>query len=143
MIRRIAFAWLLLAGTAAAQTTIVASVVWSDNPQKDGRRWITERHTDSEGGVHFVTYMAEQNADATEMLPLRAAQIEEQLNAPPPPEPEKAYTISQIEAAFKDAEKGGLDLNKLKESLGKVDAGEITVVPVDVDPVVPVEPLDP
>jgi hypothetical protein len=60
---------------------ITNSIIIQDAVQIDGRRVIREQHTDHLGGLHYATYMAEVGADATLMLPIRAALIEDQLAA--------------------------------------------------------------
>ncbi len=57
---------------------IIESVITGDSSQADGRRAITERHSDSLGEVYFITYMAESGQDVTTILPVRAQQILEQ-----------------------------------------------------------------
>lgn len=44
--------------------SIVSSIIVDDAPQKDGRRYITERHTDHLGKVYDVQYTARVNDDA-------------------------------------------------------------------------------
>lgn len=48
--------------------TIVSSVIDSDAPQKDGRRWIRELHTDNLGLVHERNYLVEPDYDAVAAL---------------------------------------------------------------------------
>ena len=60
---------------------IVSSTIIEDARQRDGRRHVCERHVDHLGGVRDVRYMAESGADATAILPTRAAQIEAELAA--------------------------------------------------------------
>lgn len=60
---------------------IVSSIITEDAAQIDGRRRIAERHSDHIGGIHEVLYIAESGADASLMLPIRAALIEGQLTA--------------------------------------------------------------
>lgn len=57
---------------------IQESTIIEDAVQRDGRRFITERHVDDSGAVTFVRYMAEAKATIEDMLPIRAAQIEQQ-----------------------------------------------------------------
>lgn len=60
--------------------TIVSSTVIEDSPQIDGRRWITEAHTDHLGIVHRRgPYMAEAEQDVEAGLAANAALIEAQL----------------------------------------------------------------
>ena len=59
--------------------SITQSIIVEDSPQADSRRYVRERHTDNIGVVHEVLYLAEQGADASLMLPIRAAQIVTQL----------------------------------------------------------------
>lgn len=76
---------------------IVSSKIIEDAPQKDGRRWITERHTRDDGTYQDVTYMAESTDAVGDMLLIRAAQIEAEDSriANLPPE-EKTYTQSEV-----------------------------------------------
>lgn len=60
---------------------IVSSKIVEDSPQKDGRRAVRELHVDSLGREQFVSYLAEKAAKLADMLPIRAAQIDEQLKA--------------------------------------------------------------
>ena len=59
--------------------TIVSSVVVSDSPQIDGRRWIHERHTDSLGATYDYWWMAEIGAVDTQFLATHAGQLLSQL----------------------------------------------------------------
>lgn len=59
--------------------TITSSQIIEDSPQTDGRRWITEEHTDHLGGKHRINYMAEGDADANAIMSIRVAGIEESL----------------------------------------------------------------
>lgn len=47
--------------------------------QVDGRRYVTEFHTDDVGVVHSVEYLAAVNADYVAIRDARVAQINEQL----------------------------------------------------------------
>lgn len=47
--------------------------------QVDGRRYVTELHTDDVGVVHHVEYLAAVNADYVALRDARAVQINEQL----------------------------------------------------------------
>lgn len=58
---------------------IATSAVIADQLQADGRRYVTERHTDHLGAHHDVTYLAESGANAQTPLSARAAQIVENL----------------------------------------------------------------
>lgn len=59
---------------------IVESTVIEDSRQVDGRRHVREVHVDDVGVEHHVTYLAESKADVNAMLPIRAAQIDEQIS---------------------------------------------------------------
>jgi hypothetical protein len=61
--------------------SVVNSQIIEDAAQRDGRRWITERHTLDDGSYQDVTYMAGAKDKVTDMLPIRAAQIEESIAA--------------------------------------------------------------
>lgn len=56
---------------------VTKSQIIDDAPQHDGRRWITERHYLDDGTYEDVTYIAGAKDNVVEMLPIRAAQIEE------------------------------------------------------------------
>ncbi len=59
---------------------IVSSSYILDAPtEKDGRRYVTETHTDSIGVVHTVTYLAAVGVDHTATMNARAITIAEQL----------------------------------------------------------------
>jgi len=59
---------------------IVSSTYTLDGPvQADGRRYVKESHTDSEGGVHTASYLAEPLADYQAIADLRALQIADAL----------------------------------------------------------------
>lgn len=47
---------------------IVSSVIVLDNLQTDGRRIIVEQHTDDQGVVQELSYMAEINTDVNAKL---------------------------------------------------------------------------
>ena len=59
--------------------SIVASIIIEDSPQIDGRRWITERHTDHVGKTHFITYIAGLLDNVTTTMTARVSQIETSL----------------------------------------------------------------
>lgn len=61
--------------------SISSSTIIEDAVQVDGRRHVRERHVDNMGMPHDVFYIAEAEADVSAMLPIRAAQIVEQLEA--------------------------------------------------------------
>lgn len=58
---------------------ITASTHTVGHPQVDGRRYVTEQHTDSAGGVHVVEYLAAVGTDYAAVRDARAAQISEAL----------------------------------------------------------------
>lgn len=58
---------------------IVSSTHVVGNLQADGRRYVTESHTDDVGSVHFVEYLAAVNADYVAIRDARVVQINEQL----------------------------------------------------------------
>lgn len=60
---------------------IVTSVIARDHAQVDGRRKITEWHTDHFGVVHERRYIADAGQDVEAGLAAAAQQIEEQLAA--------------------------------------------------------------
>lgn len=59
--------------------TIASSVLREDALQTDGRRRVTEAHTDHLGAVYLRTYLATGGFDAAAQLAARAAEIETQL----------------------------------------------------------------
>lgn len=58
---------------------IVASEIVEDAPQRDGRRWVRERHTDHLGAAHEFLYMAEAGTDAAAVMAARVPVIEAML----------------------------------------------------------------
>lgn len=52
---------------------ITSSTIIEDRAQIDGRRWITERHVDSQGQSYFVVYMADAGLDAQAEMANRVA----------------------------------------------------------------------
>lgn len=58
---------------------IINSQIIEDSIQTDGRRWITERHTDHLGQFHTITYMADPEFDATAAMNNRVTSIENKL----------------------------------------------------------------
>jgi len=50
-----------------------------DAPQADGRRYITEKHTDRMGHEHRFVYMLAADGDANAIMQQRAAQLADQL----------------------------------------------------------------
>jgi len=58
---------------------IVASVVVWDQPQRDGRRWIRERHTDQVGVAQFRDYLAEAGVNVPAGFPAIVAVLNQQL----------------------------------------------------------------
>lgn len=95
---------------------IVSSIIDFDHAQKDGRRLVRERHTDNQGAVSIVNYVAETSANASTIMAGRVATLEAMLiaweldwiatNLPEPPVL-KYVTITQlgayVRARFKDA----------------------------------------
>lgn len=58
---------------------IVTSTHTVSRPQKDGRRYVVEQHTDDLGAVLLVEYLAAADADHASIRTARAAQINEAL----------------------------------------------------------------
>lgn len=58
---------------------IVSSTHTAGHAQADGRRYVTETHTDSDGGVHVAEYLAAVDADYVAIRDARALVIAEQL----------------------------------------------------------------
>jgi hypothetical protein len=58
---------------------IATSTIVEDSTQRDGRRWIRERHTDHTGAMHDVVYLAESGENATTVMTARVDQILDQL----------------------------------------------------------------
>lgn len=58
---------------------IVSSTHAVGHAQVDGRRYVTEAHTDGDGGVHRLEYLANIGADYVAIRTTRAAQISDQL----------------------------------------------------------------
>jgi hypothetical protein len=54
---------------------ILTSQIISARPQADGREYITERHTDHNGQIYDVEYLAEIGTDSALVMNLRAANI--------------------------------------------------------------------
>jgi hypothetical protein len=59
--------------------SIVSSSYVLGNAFPDGRRFVTELHTDSVGVVHLQEYFAAADADYAAILAARVAMIEHQL----------------------------------------------------------------
>ena len=60
--------------------SIVSSTyVLDGHTQADGRRYVTEKHADSEGVTHELYYLAEAGADYSAIMLSRVAQIENDL----------------------------------------------------------------
>lgn len=59
--------------------SIVSSTHTVGHAQIDGRRYLTERHTDHLGEVHQVEYLAAVGTDYNAVMAARAVQIEQQL----------------------------------------------------------------
>jgi hypothetical protein len=58
----------------------IASSSFSLGPvQKDGRRYVSERHTDSTGEVHAVEYLASNGAGHAAIMAARALEISDAL----------------------------------------------------------------
>lgn len=54
---------------------IVSSTVSEEVAQKDGRKWVEERHTDHVGLVYVLRYLASSGVDINAVLSARATQI--------------------------------------------------------------------
>lgn len=59
--------------------SIVSTSVIEEPVQKDGRRYVRERHTDELGEVHEVSYLAESGGNALTVAQGRAALIDNQI----------------------------------------------------------------
>ena len=59
--------------------TIITSVIVDDMPQRDGRRFVRERHTDQYGVIQEVTYLAEALEDVAVAMASRVVMIEQQV----------------------------------------------------------------
>lgn len=70
---------------------IVSSEIVEDRVQVDGRRSVHERHTDDQGRVHEVAYLAEAGENVTTAMNSRVAQINAQLV-----EAELAANVTQL-----------------------------------------------
>lgn len=57
---------------------MIVSKIVSDAVQSDGRRKVTEKHTDDLGVVQFITYVCEKDFDALKALEDRKTLIEEE-----------------------------------------------------------------
>lgn len=55
---------------------IVSSTHTLGGLEQDGRRWVSETHTDHLGGTHVAQYLAVAGADYVAIRTARAAQIE-------------------------------------------------------------------
>ena len=55
---------------------IVSSEITHDDPQIDGRRYITERHVDNVGVEHVFTYLGEADTDAEAVMLARVHGLE-------------------------------------------------------------------
>lgn len=60
---------------------LTASVIAEDARQRDGRRWITERHTDHLGQIYEFRYLADMSADAVAFMTTRIAVLNAALTA--------------------------------------------------------------
>ncbi len=58
---------------------ITLSQIIEDSPQADGRRWITEEHTDSTDKPHLIRYLAELGVDCESVMVARVTQVNQQL----------------------------------------------------------------
>lgn len=59
---------------------IVSSTYQPDaHTQVDGRRYVTESHTDATGAVHTLTYLADPGADYGAILAVHAQQLAQQM----------------------------------------------------------------
>lgn len=61
--------------------SITASIILTDSPMPDGRRFITERHTDHLGVFHFRTYICLQQDTPSNNLPVSATNIAQVLRS--------------------------------------------------------------
>lgn len=59
--------------------SIVSSTFSIGHAQIDGRKHVTEQHTDHMGGVHTAEYLASVGTDYVAVAAARAPQIEAQL----------------------------------------------------------------
>lgn len=59
--------------------SIVSSTYVVGNAQVDGRRWVTERHTDSASTIHVCEYLADVGTDYAAVMSSRVALLNERL----------------------------------------------------------------
>jgi|SRR5579859_987671 len=78
-------------------TGIIVSSTIADvgGTQVDGRKYVTEHHTDLVGVVHSVTYLADSGADYNAILAANAAALEQSL-----PAAELQANIGQISTVY-------------------------------------------
>lgn len=60
---------------------IVSSTILEDAAQRDGRRWIRERHTDQLGVAQVITYLGAANTDAAAVMAARVSVLDAALIA--------------------------------------------------------------
>lgn len=61
--------------------SIVHSAYTVGHPQRDGRCYVVERHTDDAGAVHEIEYLAPSKVDHAAIARARAAELSAQLAA--------------------------------------------------------------
>lgn len=58
---------------------VVSSAIVEDAPQRDGRRWIAERHVDHLGVARFLRYLAVKGLNVTAIMTARIAGLNAEL----------------------------------------------------------------
>lgn len=74
--------------------SIVSSAIVEDSVQKDGRRWVRERHLDQVGLEYVIAYLAQSADNATTIMNARATQLALDITAA-----EIAANVAQIMVA--------------------------------------------
>lgn len=101
--------------------SIVSSVISGESLQGDGRSYVTEQHTDSDGNVYTFESLLSADVDRAALLAARAAILNAQLSAK-----------AEIAAAIAGT---GLPLTKL-EFLSRFTVAERIAIRSSTDPVV-------
>lgn len=66
-------------------TVVLSSFYVTDEPQTDGRFWVTETHTLTDNSAQVFNWLAAADADPLAVMAERAIAIDAQLALPPDP----------------------------------------------------------
>lgn len=100
---------------------IVSSVIAKDVPQKNGRRWIREDHTDDQGVVYEVWYSApDKSFDVQKEMLARVPELDAELAAKEKQATDADAAIAAIVATLTKEQAAALTTDKLADAVAAI-----------------------